>query len=105
MERLTSIPMIKNLSVLAVFSYWVILASPSVLAETGKAPCGSFQKLPDGKWNVLRPVKIENGKVSVVVSSGTTIGPATRVAGIDIYAALQKSCQQAGSPAVVGGRP
>jgi hypothetical protein len=104
MERLTSIPMIKNLSVLAVFAYSVILASPSVLAETGKAPCGSFQKLPDGKWNVVKPIKIEHGEASVILKPGTAIGPGTGIAGVDIYAALQKSCQQAGNSPIGGGR-
>jgi hypothetical protein len=104
MERLTSIPMIKNLSVLAAFAYSVILASPPVLAVTGKAPCGSFQKLSDGKWNVVKPIKIEHGEASVMLKPGTSIGPGTRVVGVDIYAALQKNCQQAGDSQIGGGR-
>jgi hypothetical protein len=71
----------------------VILGIAPALAETGKAPCASFQRLPDGKWKVLRPVKIEHASASVMLSAGVTIGPGTKAAGVDIYAALQKSCQ------------
>jgi hypothetical protein len=69
-----------------------LLASTAASAQTGKAPCSSFEKLPDGKWRALRPVKIENGKVGAVIGAGTTIGPGTRVIGADIYAELEKSC-------------
>jgi hypothetical protein len=71
----------------------VILGIAPALAETGKAPCASFQRLPDGKWKVLRPVKIEHASASVMLSAGMTIGPGTKAVGVDIYAALQKSCQ------------
>jgi hypothetical protein len=63
------------------------------VAQTGKAPCASFQKLPDGKWKVLRAVKIEHASASVMLSAGMMIGPGTKALGVDIYAALQKSCQ------------
>jgi hypothetical protein len=86
--------MIKHLSIPAVFaSATVILTAMPVFAVTDKAPCSSFQKLPDGKWNVLRPVKIENGKVTVTINPGTSISPSTRVAGVNLYAALEKSCR------------
>jgi len=84
--------MIKHRSIPAVVAVSMTLVSMPVSAQTSKAPCSAFQKLPDGKWNVLRPVKIEIGKVSVTVNPGTTIGPGTRVTGVDIYAALEKSC-------------
>jgi hypothetical protein len=71
----------------------VILGIAPALAETGKAPCASFQRLPDGKWKVLRPVKIEHASAGVMLSAGMTIGPGTKAVGVDIYAALQKSCQ------------
>ena len=83
--------MIKHLSIPAVLAS-CLLASFAVYGQTGKAPCGSFQKLPNGKWNVVRPVKIENGKTSAMINPGTTIGPGTHVLGTDIYAALQQSC-------------
>jgi len=70
-------------------SLWAVVAAS---AQTNKAPCGSFQKLPNGKWNVVYPVKIEHGNSSAMISPGTTIGPGKRVAGVDIYAALQQSC-------------
>lgn len=63
-----------------------------VLAVTDKAPCSSFQKLPAGRWNVLKPVEIDNGKVTVTINPGTSISPSTRVAGVNLYAALEKSC-------------
>ena len=85
--------MSKHFSILAVIASFIILASTtSVFAQSGRAPCGSFQKLPNGRWNVVRPVKIDNGKVSAMLNPGTSIGPGTRVTGVDIYAALQKSC-------------
>ncbi len=82
-----------------------MLVSTAAFAQTGKAPCGAFQKLPNGKWNVVRPVKIENGKTSVTVNPGTSIGPGTRLTGVDVYAALEKSCLQAGNNNPPGGRP
>ena len=69
-----------------------LLASVTAQAQSGKAPCGSFQKLPDGQWSVLRTVKIEHGNASAMINPGTTIGPGTRVAGADIYLALKRSC-------------
>jgi hypothetical protein len=70
----------------------VMAALGSAIAQTGKAPCASFQKLPEGKWKVISPVKIEHASTSVMLSTGMTIGPGTKAAGVDIYAALQKSC-------------
>ena len=83
--------MIKQLSIVTVFVS-SILASLPALAQAGKAPCSSFHKLPDGKWSVLRPVKIDNGRVSATINPGTTISPGTRVTGVDIYVALEKNC-------------
>ena len=83
--------MTKFLSIPAAFVSFM-LACVAVYAQTGKAPCGSFQKLTDGKWNVLKPVKIEHGNASAILSPGTAIVPGTIVAGVDIYAALQKNC-------------
>ena len=85
--------MSNHLSIPAVFaSAVVILTAMPVFAVTDKAPCSSFQKLPDGRWNVLKPVKIDNGKVTVTINPGTSISPSTRVAGVNLYAALEKSC-------------
>jgi hypothetical protein len=67
-----------------------LVASTAVSAQTGKAPCGAFAKLPE--WRVLKPVKIENGNLSTMVGAGTLIVPGTRVTGVDLYAALEKSC-------------
>jgi hypothetical protein len=68
------------------------LASIATYAQAGKAPCGSFQKLPDGKWNVLKPIKIEHGAQSAMLSTGTIISPGTHVSGVDLYVALEKNC-------------
>ena len=71
----------------------LILLFPLVgYAQTNKAPCGSFQKTADGNWKVISPVKIETDKGSGMLSPGTTINPGKNVAGVDIYAALQRSC-------------
>ena len=67
--------MIKYLLIPAVFASFPLVSTRRVWTATGKAPCGSFQKLPNGKWSVVRPVKIENGHTSVVINPGTTIGP------------------------------
>jgi hypothetical protein len=82
----------------------VALISVSAFAQSGKPPCGAFQKLGDGKWNVVKAVKIENGNASVMLKPGTSIGPGTRVSGVDIYAALERGCLQAGN-SPIGGRP
>lgn len=84
--------MIKNLST-AVLIAGVALISISVSARADKAPCAAFQKLPNGNWNVVKAVKIENGKASVMLKPGTSIGPGMLVTNVDIYAALQKSCK------------
>ena len=83
--------MIKFLSIPAAFVGFM-LTCVAGYTQTGKAPCGSFQRLADGKWNVVKPIKIEHGKASATLNPGTAIIPGTVVAGVDIYAALQKNC-------------
>jgi hypothetical protein len=83
--------MIKHLSILAVFAS-CLLASSTVYAQTGKAPCGSFQKLPNGKWSVIKTIKIENKTASAVLNPGTILDPTTRVAGADLSAVLERNC-------------
>jgi hypothetical protein len=84
-------PMTKYSLIPAAFAC-SLLASIAVYAQAGKAPCGSFKKLPDGKWSVIKPVKIEHGSSSAMLNAGTTIGPGTHVTGVDMYAALEKNC-------------
>ncbi len=81
----------KHLLILGAFSY-SLTASTIVHAQAGGAPCGSFHKLPNGNWSVVNPVKIEHENSSAMLSKGTIIGPGTRVSGVDIFAALNKSC-------------
>jgi hypothetical protein len=69
-----------------------LLAALPAYAQNTAAPCGAFQKQPDGKWKVVRPVNIQTDKGNAVVSPGTVIGPGTLVVGADVYAALQQSC-------------
>jgi hypothetical protein len=86
-------PMIKRLAFSAILGF-SLAASSALHAQTGgKAPCGSFRKLSDGKWIVIKQLKIENGGASAILNSGMVISPGFRSAGADIYAALQKSCQ------------
>jgi hypothetical protein len=82
--------MTKSFAILAVLG--LTLASDFGYAEENKAPCGSFQKLPDGKWKVISPVKIETDKGSGMLSPGKLINPGMLLAGVDIFAALQRSC-------------
>ena len=83
--------MIKHLLVPAIIVGF--LFAPGVAgAQTAKAPCGSFKRLPDGKWSVAKIIKIEHLKASAVLNPGTIITPGMQVAGVDIYQALQKSC-------------
>jgi hypothetical protein len=84
--------MIKNLSTIVLIAS-VVLILVSKSAQADKAPCAAFQKLPNGNWNVVKAVKIENGKASVMLKPGTSIAPGMLVTNVDIYAALQKSCQ------------
>ncbi len=83
--------MTKSLTVLAVLAL-TILASRVGYAAEDKAPCGSFQKSADNTWKVIAPVKIETDKGSGMLSPGTVIKPGKQIAGVDIYAALQRSC-------------
>ena len=84
--------MIRHLLTPAILAF-TCLVSVAVHAQTSKAPCGSFQKLPDGKWSVRKQIKIEHGSASAMLNPGTILGPGAQVAGVDIYAALQGSCR------------
>jgi len=55
---------------------FALVASTVVSAQPSKAPCGAFTKLPDGKWRVLKPVKIENENLSTMVGTGSSLDPA-----------------------------
>jgi len=87
-----SAAMIKSIIILATIVAFNTLSPALGYAESDKAPCGSFQKLADGTWKVVGPVKIETDKGSGMLSPGTTISPGKQVAGVNIYAALQRSC-------------
>jgi len=60
--------------------------------STGESPCGSFRKLPDGTWGVVKPITIQHGNARSALGVGTTIGPGTLVSSVDVYAALEKNC-------------
>ena len=81
----------KHLLISAAFAY-SLLASNTVYAQASRAPCGSFHKLPNGNWSVVKLVKIEHGNSSSMLSKGMIIAPGTRVSGVDMFAALNKSC-------------
>ena len=80
----------KYITTLAVLAVSVLPAGIGYAQD--KAPCGSFQKGTDNTWRVVAPVKIETDKGSGMLSPGTTIRPGKLVAGVDIYAQLQRSC-------------
>jgi hypothetical protein len=67
-------------------------ASPAPTPRTGEAPCGSFQKLSNGRWSVVKQIRIQHGNASTVLDPGSLLGPGTRVAGIDVYAELERNC-------------
>jgi hypothetical protein len=81
--------MIKFITAVTVFALGSL---PDAYAQQNKAPCGSFQKGTDNTWVVTSPVKIETDKGSGMLSPGTTIKPGQQIAGVDVYAALQRSC-------------
>lgn len=81
----------KSMPALAILAF--ILLAPGIGYAEDTAPCGAFQKLADGKWKVVSPVKIETDKGSGMLSPGKTITPGMQVAGVDIFAALQRSCR------------
>jgi hypothetical protein len=83
--------MTKNLRISTLLAL-MFISSAVAYAETTKAPCGSFKKLSDGKWSVVKQIKIEHGNESAVLNPGTIIAPGTRVAGADVYDALQRGC-------------
>ena len=83
--------MITRVSIAAVVAAFIFGAVPAHAQGTA-APCSAFQKQPDGKWKVMRPINIQTDKGSAVISAGTVISPGTLVAGADVYAALQQSC-------------
>lgn len=70
------------------------MAAPASAAPqtATKAPCKSFKQLPDGKWTVLNPINIQHGNANTTLSPGTVVSIGMQVSGIDLYAALQKSC-------------
>jgi uncharacterized protein (DUF2147 family) len=63
-----------------------------VSATSHPSPCGSFQKLQDGRWSVTKQIRIEKGNASTVLNPGSILGPGARVAGVAIYEELEKSC-------------
>ena len=85
--------MTRNLSISTVLTL-ILLSFGATAAETTSAPCGSFKKLSNGNWAVVKPIRIENANASAsaVLNPGTVIGPGSQVAGTDIYAALQRGC-------------
>lgn len=84
--------MVRSILVAATVLAFAALMPLVGFAEDDKAPCGSFQKLADGTWKVVSPVKIETDKGSGMLSPGTTIKAGKQIAGVDIYTALQRSC-------------
>jgi hypothetical protein len=88
-----SVTTMRSIVFLATIVGFPTLASVAGFAQD-KAPCRSFQKLTDGTWQVVSPIKIETDKGSGMLSPGTAIKPGKLVAGVDIYAALQKSCSK-----------
>lgn len=86
--------MIRSIVFAATTVAFTALAPLVGLAEGDQAPCGSFQKQTDGTWKVIRPVKIETDKGSGMLSPGTTITAGKQIAGVNIYAALQRSCSK-----------
>lgn len=86
--------MIRSIVFAATLVAFTASATIVGLAAGDKAPCGSFQRLTDGTWQVVSPVKIESDKGSGMLSPGTTIKPGKQVGGVDIYAALQRSCSK-----------
>jgi hypothetical protein len=96
--------MIEHLSRIAIVAAFVAALCLPGPAAADKAPCVAFQKQSDGKWNVLKAVKIEHGKASVMLNPGTKISPGTQVTGVDLYPLLEKSCQQGNSNNTTGGR-
>jgi hypothetical protein len=88
----TSVTMIRSIVFAATALAFTAMAPLVGFAEGDKAPCGSFQKLADGTWKVVSPVKIETDKGSGMLGPGTTISAGKQIAGVDIYAALQRSC-------------
>ncbi len=87
-----SVTMVRSILIAATVVALTALAPVVGFAEGDKAPCGSFEKLADGTWKVVSPVKIETDKGSGMLSPGTTIKAGKQFAGVDIYAALQRSC-------------
>ena len=86
--------MMKYLLLCILFASTLALGpTPAIAQDSSKAPCSSFQKLPDGNWKVLRPVKIEHATSSVMLGAGMTIGPGTNAVGVNLYYALQKNCK------------
>jgi hypothetical protein len=59
-------PMTKYSLIPAAFAC-SLLASIAVYAQAGKAPCGSFKKLPDGKWSVINPHSPDDALISATL--------------------------------------
>lgn len=87
-----SVTMVRSILTAATVLAFTAVMPLVGFAEGEKAPCGSFQKLADGTWKVVSPVKIETDKGSGMLSPGTTIKAGKQIGGVDVYAALQRSC-------------
>jgi hypothetical protein len=56
-------------------------------------PCQAFQMQPNGMLAVVQSVTITNGGASVQLNPGTSFGPGTVMAGINVYATFQQNCR------------
>ena len=90
--KAASVTIIRSIVFAATVLAFTALGPLVGFAKGDKAPCGSFQKLTDGTWKVVSPVKIETDKGSGMLSAGIIITDGKIIAGVDIYAALQRSC-------------
>lgn len=81
-----------NLLISTVLTLILLSSGAAVAQTTTKAPCGSFKKLSNGNWVVVKPIRIEHGNNSASLNVGTVIGPGSQVAGTNIYSALQSGC-------------
>jgi hypothetical protein len=66
----------------------------SSAAQAQSFPCHAFQMLPNGMLAVIQPVTISNPNgARVSMNPGTSFGPGTQMAGLNVFALYQQNCR------------
>jgi hypothetical protein len=79
-------------SVMAATVIAAVPASAQLMPQASGVPCDAFQRLPNGMWQITKPVTFGNPGASVSMGPGAAIGPGVIIAGIRLWDLLEQQC-------------